>query len=86
MPVFQAQSDLKNKSAGRQQHGIYPCSEPQFPQKSWGHSAPLLQCKQVATFPQTCEERGSLISLPLTAGITSSTIWLIQMGECLENW
>lgn len=87
LPVSQPQSDLKNKSTGRQHLDIYPplLQTPIILEKL-GHSAPPLQCKQVATFAQTCEEQGSLISLHLRAEIASSTILLIQMGECLQNW
>lgn len=72
MPVSQPQSDLRNKSTGWEHLGIYSCSRCQFSQKSQGHYTPPLQYKQVATFPQTCEEQRSLISHPLTAGIISS--------------
>lgn len=72
MPVSQPQSDLRNKSTGREHLGIYSCSGRQFSQKCQGHCTPPLQCKQVATFLETCEEQRPLISHPLTAGITSS--------------
>lgn len=64
LPLSQPQSDLKNKSTGRQNLDIY--LQTPIVLEKLGHSAPPLQCKQVATFAQTCEEQGSLI--PSTYG------------------
>lgn len=75
MPVSQPQNKnltSKMKVQGGKTLAYTLVLNPNFLRKL-GHSAPL-QCKQVATFPQTCEKQRSLIFLPLTAGIISSTI------------
>lgn len=61
---------------------MYPCCEPQFPQKSWGTVLPC-SARRLPLLPKPEKSR----DLPSPrAGISGSIILLIQMGKCLENW
>lgn len=61
---------------------IYPCCEPQFPQKSWGT---VLPCS-ASRLPLLSKLRRAGIPLPQEQELPRSIILLIQMGKCLKNW